>query len=401
MYARDKQFYDIVAKGLASMGYEGANAFGAYIQDMFAQKYNAESTFAAAGFPLNPNIPINPTFEQIEATIRPYTMAGYVDIDSDGPTKSTDGMALKYGGIPTFKHEVVLSRKILREKMMLADAIGGSNAEIEDTVMELLFNGLDDLLGGNYNTMLYQRHQIVSNFGKLVINANNNPLGVPVEIDFGVPSKNKKTSVWYSKADTAVTEAAGVTNGTIDPIKVMREVKLNAARKDFAPAGHWECSQTTYEDLIALPYFRKMYVMANRPDITDTKNIAAFGALIPDDTIKAFIEKLIGARIDVIDSLAVVEKFNATSKKMEYTNLESFNEGVLVYVPDGAIGDVQCGKPIFMETPGARTALYDGGRTLIRQIFNDETMTQVVKSEVTGLCVPNKVRWMYYLTVKG
>ena len=32
---------------------------------------------------------------------------------------------------------------------------------------------------------------------------------------------------------------------------------------------------------------------------------------------------------------------------------------------------------------------------------DDETMTQVVKSEVTGLCVPNKVRWMYYLTVKG
>ena len=48
MYARDKQFYDIVAKGLASMGYEGNNAFGAYIQDMFAQKYNAEQTFAAA-----------------------------------------------------------------------------------------------------------------------------------------------------------------------------------------------------------------------------------------------------------------------------------------------------------------------------------------------------------------
>ena len=86
---------------------------------------------------------------------------------------------------------------------------------------------------------------------------------------------------------------------------------------------------------------------------------------------------------------------------MEYTYMDSFNEGVLVYVPDGAIGDVQCGKPIYMETPGARVALYDGGRTLIRQVFEDETMTQVIKSEVTGLAVPNKVRWMYYLTVKG
>ena len=54
-----------------------------------------------------------------------------------------------------------------------------------------------------------------------------------------------------------------------------------------------------------------------------------------------------------------------------------------------------------METPGARTALYDGGRTLIRQLFDDETMTQVIKSEVTGLVVPNKVRWMYYLEIKG
>ena len=126
MMTRDKQFYDIVAKGLASMGYvdkNGVSALQYYIQDMFANKYNAERTFANLGFPLNPNIPINPTYEQIEATIRPYTMATYVDIDSDGATKSTDGMSLKMGGLPTFKHEVTLSRKILREKMMLANAI--------------------------------------------------------------------------------------------------------------------------------------------------------------------------------------------------------------------------------------------------------------------------------------
>jgi len=73
----------------------------------------------------------------------------------------------------------------------------------------------------------------------------------------------------------------------------------------------------------------------------------------------------------------------------------------MVYVPDGAIGDTQFGRPIYMETPGARTALYDGGRTLIRQVFNDENMIQTIKSEFTGLPVPNKTRWMYYLTVKG
>lgn len=404
MMTRDKQFYDIVAKGLASMGYvdkNGVSALQYYIQDMFANKYNAERTFANLGFPLNPNIPINPTYEQIEASIRPYTMATYVDIDSDGATKSTDGMSLKMGGLPTFKHEVTLSRKILREKMMLANAIGSTTPEIETTIMELLFNGIDDLLGGNYNTIAYQRHQVVSKKGVLTVGANNNPLGIPLEIDFEVPSKNKKVSKWYTKSSEGVITQDSKVGVSVDPIKIMRDTKRDSQQKDFAPQGHWEVSKTTWDDMLLMPYFRNMYVMYARPDITDANNRTAFGALVDDETIKSFIEARIGAPITVIDAISAVEKFNTTTKKVEYTNLQSFEEGVLVYVPDGAIGDVQCGKPIYMQTPGARTALYDGGRTLIRQLFNDETMTQVIKSEVTGLCVPNKVRWMYYIDIKG
>lgn len=400
MYTRNKEFYDIVGRGLAALGYTGNKPLESWINDMFAEKYNAEQTFSQMGFPLNPNIPLNPTYEQIEATIRPYTLATYVDIDSDGATKSTDGLSLNMGGLPTFKHEITLSRKILREKMMLMDAIGSSTPEIESTIMELLFNGVDNLLGGNYNTFLYQRNQVVSKKGQLVINASNNPLGIALTIDFGVPKKNIKDSVWYKKPDDTVSQDAAV-GTTIDPIRVMRQVRRDSEEKDFAPAGHWECSKTTFEDLISLPYFRQMYTVATRPDISDKNMQLSFANLVPDDTIKAFIEARIGAEIRVIDSISVVESFNKTSKEMEYKNLQSFEEGVLVYVPNESLGDVQCGRPVFMETPGARTALYDGGRTLIRQVFNDETMTQVIKSEVTGLVVPNKVRWFYYLNVKG
>ena len=400
MYTRNKEFYDIVGRGLAALGYTGNKPLESWINDMFAEKYNAEQTFSQMGFPLNPNIPLNPTYEQIEATIRPYTLATYVDIDSDGATKSTDGLSLNMGGLPTFKHEITLSRKILREKMMLMDAIGSSTPEIESTIMELLFNGVDNLLGGNYNTFLYQRNQVVSKKGQLVINAANNPLGIALTIDFGVPKKNIKDSVWYKKPDDTASQDAAV-GTTIDPIRVMRQVRRDSEEKDFAPAGHWECSKTTFEDLISLPYFRQMYTVATRPDISDKNMQLSFANLVPDDTIKAFIETRIGAEIRVIDSISVVESFNKTSKEMEYKNLQSFEEGVLVYVPNESLGDVQCGRPVFMETPGARTALCDGGRTLIRQVFNDETMTQVIKSEVTGLVVPNKVRWFYYLNVKG
>ena len=148
MFTRDANFYDLIGKGLASLGYTGASSLQSFVDDFFAEKYNAETTFAELGFPLNPNLPINPTYEQIEATIRPYTMAGYVDIDSDGPSKSVDGVSLKQGGLPTFKHEVTLDRKIMREKLMLAEAIGRTNTEIDNVMVKLLFRGVEDLLGG-------------------------------------------------------------------------------------------------------------------------------------------------------------------------------------------------------------------------------------------------------------
>jgi len=404
MYTRDKSYYDIVAHGLAAMGYESdgeSTALTKYIQDMFANKYNAQRTFAQVGFSLNPNIPINPTYEQIEATIRPYTMAGYVDIDSDGPTKSTDGLSLRTGGLPTFKHEVTLNRKMLREQMLLADKLGKFTPDMVDVVMELFFKSVDDLLGGNYNTMLYQRHQIVSNECKLVINSNNNPLGVAMTLEFdGVVAGHKKTSTWYTKSGDTVTEDANI--GTTKPLQVLKKVRRDAEDKDFCPlGGHWEVSKTTWDDVVGLPYFRKLWVNATRPDVSDATVIASLGSLATDETIKRFIEGIIGAPIVVIDSVSSIEKFNKATGKIEYSNVASFKEGVFVYVPGGELGDVQFGRPIFMETPGSRAALYDGGRTLIRNVFNDENMNQYIKSEVTGLVVPNKTRWMYYVTVKG
>lgn len=392
---RTKEFYDFLGTGLRDYGYTD---FKAYLDDMFAEKYNADKTFEEMGFPLNPNIPIRPTYEQMEVNVRPYTMATHVDIDSDGPTKSTDGFALKMGQLPIWKHEFTIGRKELREQMYLADRIGNTTPEIIDVAMEQLFITTDSLLGGNYNTMLYNRHQIVSNFGKLVINAANSHLGIPLELDFGVPSKNKTTEAWYTKnASTGVvTEKTG-----ISPIKTMKDVRRNAEQKDRAPKGHWEVSKTTWDDLMELNYFRVQYAIAKRPDIDSDANRLAWAETIEEDEIKRYIESRIGAPIVIIDHIGSIEKFDTTAKKMAYVDCPSFVEGVMVYVPDGAIGDTQFGKPIYMETPGARTALYDGGRTLIRQVFNDENMVQTIKSEFTGLPVPNKTRWMYYLTVKG
>lgn len=394
---RTKEFYDFLGTGLRDYGY---TSLSEYLNDMFAEKYNADKTYEQMGFPLNPSIPIRPTFEQIEVNVRPYTMATHVDIDSDGPTKSTDGFMLKMGQLPVWKHEFTIGRKELREQMYLADRIGSVTPEIIDVAMEQMFTTTDSLLGGNYNTMLYNRHQIVSNEGKLVINASNSHLGIPLELDFGVPTKNKTTEAWYTKnASTGkITAKAGV-----DPFKTLKDIKRNAEQKDNAPQGHWEVSKTTWDDIMQLDAFRIAYAVSLNPYLvgkTDA-DIKPYASRLADADVKAYVERIIGAPIVVVDHMGSIEKFDATKKKMAYVDCPSFVEGVMVYVPDGAIGDTQFGRPIYMETPGARTALYDGGRTLIRQVFNDENMIQTIKSEFTGLPVPNKTRWMYYLTVKG
>ena len=397
---RDAQFYDFIGQGLASLGYvdNGVASLSMYLQDMFAQKWNAEKTYAQMGFPLDPDIKLHPTYEQIEATIRPYTMAAYVDYDSDGPTKSTDGIMLKSGELPIFKHEVYLDRKKIRDKMMLIDELGGMRQDIIDAVMELFFVSTDTLIGGNFNTVQFQRHQIVGNFGKLIINAENNPYGLPLEIDFGVPAKNKTTSIWFTKqADGTIVQNEAV-GKTINPVNVAQKIMGDAEEVDFMPAGHWECSKKTKKDLLAMEYWRELFAVAMRPDIQKDTLRLAWSYTQDDDLIWNYIQNKLG-RIEVIDIVGSVEFIDPRTKKAAYHNIQAFKEGVLVYVPDGDIGSVQAGKHVWIDSGNTRSALFDGGRTLIREIMDGEHMTIKTKSEAQVLCVPNATRWFYYLTV--
>lgn len=399
---RDAQFYDFIAQGLASLGYvEGGRAsLQMYLNDMFAEKWNAEKTYANMGFPLDPDIKLNPTYEQIEAVIRPYTMAAYVDYDSDGPSKSVDGATLKTGEINIFKHEVYLDRKKIREKMALVDMLGGMRSDIVDAVMNLFFTSVDSLIGGNFNTVQFQRHQIVGNEGKLVIDGINNPYGLPFVLDFGVPAKNKHTSTWFYKdSNNNVVQVSGIGKG-INPINVCQKIVEDAEEDDFAPEGHWECSKKTKNDLIAMPFFREMFATVNRPDITKDTLRISWSNTVPKETIWNFIQEQIG-RIEVVDKVGAIEFINPKTRKAQYHNIQAFREGVLVYVPNGEIGTVQSGKLVAIDDGSTRTAFYDGGRTMIREVRNGEKMTIKVKSESQTVCVPNLTRWFYYLNIMG
>lgn len=412
MIARPKEFYDLLGQGLAALGFQDdgqTSALSKFIDTYFADKYNAEATMATAGFPLNPNVPLNPIYEQIEAAYRPYTIATHVDIDSDGPTKSTDEVSLASGRLPVWKHQIVTSRKDVYDQLLLADRLGGVDNQILQSFMKMFFNSTDKLLGGNYNTMLYLRNMIVST-GKIAIDANNNPAGIPMVIDFVDATLRKKhttTSVWYTKNTTTgdVTQDAKVgadTNG-VDPIHIMRKTRIDAqmGSEHLPSACHWECDRMTWEAILAMPYFRTLWSTTKRPDVTDAANKLALGNMVSDEDFKVWFEQCIGAKVVVNDNMASIEKINKTTNKVEIVDMRGFEEGTFVLVPDGDLGDSQFGRLVAIGSSAAKIAYYDGGRTLLRTVFNDDTMTYSTRSEFTGIPVPNKTRWQYFLKIKG
>jgi hypothetical protein len=411
MIAQSKEFYDLLGQGLSGLGFvdnSEKSALSQYIDTYFADKYNAEATMATAGFPLNPNVKLSDIYEQIEATIRPYTIATHTDIDADGPVKAHGGITLSTGNIPIWKHKTVTGRKDVKDELRLAERLGGADTQIIDSFMSLFFDSVDELIGGNHNTMLYLRNMIVST-GKLTINAANNPAGIPISIDFcsDYRTKHTTTSKWYTKSeDGTITQDAAVGasgESGIDPIALMRRIRTNAQQgTDHLPkACHWECDFLTWEAILAMPYFRQYYTIATRPDISDATNQLIYGRTIDDNTFKAWFEKLIGSTIVVNDNLASIEKINTTTHKTEFVDLRGFEEGTFVLVPDGNLGDSQFAAPFAIGSNAVRIAYYDGGRTMIRTVFDDEHMTYANKSEFTGLPVPNKTRWQYFLKIKG
>lgn len=290
----------------------------------------------------------------------------------------------------------------------MANRLGGADAQIIDSFMTLFFDSQDKLIGGNHNTMLYLRNMIVST-GKVNIDANNNPAGIPLLIDFckDYRTKHTTTSKWYTKSeDGTITQdaAVGASGGSgIDPIALMRRIRTNAQQgTDHLPkACHWECDFLTWEAILAMPYFRQYYTIATRPDISDATNQLIYGRTIDDDVFKGWFEKLIGSKIVVIDNIASIEKINETTHKTEFIDLRGFEEGTFALVPDGDLGDSQFASPFAIGSSASRVAYFDGGRTMIRTIFDDKHMTYTNNSEFTGLPIPNKTRWQYFLKVKG
>lgn len=391
MINRNTSFYDLL--GANGVGFDSAK-FQVFV-DKFKDKYNTPQT---DGFDWDDEIQIDFTYQQLQAELGIATLPTFVDVDSPAPYKTQENIVIGSNKIPRFKHGFAMNEKIIREQMILAKRFGGITADAKNVIMKLLFDSVDKLIMGNQNELTYQRMQVVSK-GSFAITTENNPQGITgVTFDFGVPAANKKTvsgtARWWTSAEHTVENQGSAS----DPIGYLKDLRKEATRKGI-PLGHFEISQSLWDDMLSHTKVLEKIGYSRLAYITDSTTAVTFAQNLTEQAMKDVIEAIIGCKIEVRDTLAVVDSYDKSSKSLVKKTIDAFEPKNIAYVPDGQLGTIKAVEPIAVPDPASRIAYFDGGRTIIKNTFNTDTNTQYVSSECTALVVPSVSKYMFIHTV--
>lgn len=388
-------YYDLMTFGL------GGASFQQFV-DRFQEKYNV---LQADGFAWDPEIQLDYTYEQLIASLNIATLPVYMDEASQGLDKGFGEFKIGSNKIPTQKHRYPISAKMLRERMIMVQRFGDAalNTATQSALMEMLFTSTDNLLQGNRNAITHQRMRVAST-GQFTIGLDNNPRGISgLTFDFGIPAANKESlsgeSRWW-KTNEHTTANEGTTS---DPLLYLKN-KVKAMRKKGFPAGHFEIASDLLDDLLTHTKVLKRIGLALYPSAEGATNpdlvASQYAQNMTDEGKLDAIRRIIGASIIPRDSIAAVDKFDEESKSLKVETIENFNPLNVAFVPDGQIGTIKSVQPmVFSDDPTQRIAWFDDGRTLLRQMFNAETKSMYVESEMAILCVPSMPQYMCVYTV--
>lgn len=379
------QFYDLLYR--AFEGDATSRRLQGYLDEVMAAKYNG---LQLDGFTFAPDMQIDFTYEQAQKELGLTAMAQYYDLDSPAIPRGTEGVTLATGKIPRMKDVEYFNEDKVR-KQLLIDKLQTPDRALA-SAKDKLFVTISDLIGGHTNSLTYQRHQMVS-AGKFTINDKNNPKGIQgVTFSANIPAANKTTLAttkrWWTAADYS-------TEGTnADPVGDLRAMVQVAKNKGIR--GHFEINTAYVDRILAHSKVLAVIGMNLQPLATAAQQSAAAGYAARDAKVR-ILESVIGASIKEIDSLVAVEKWNKTTKKLEKTNINAFEADVVVFVPDGQLGEVLTVMPIAFQNPAAQYATFYDGRLQLIVEADAVKKCQGFYTEMTSLVVPNVPQYMFYL----
>lgn len=381
--------YKLIEFGLGGDTWQG-------FVDHYNDKYNQLNV---DGFDFAPT-KINYTYSQLIASVGVKTLPAYVDPESPGYEKALREVQGVTGNIPTQKAFYSLNRVTVLEKMQLVNQFGMAalTPEMQDVFLGLLDESTDGLIQGYYNALTNQRMQIVST-GKFIIDTANNPRGLKgISLEFGIDSTHfdtlKTTERWWTDEDHT-TEGT-----TADPLLYLKKrVKYIKKQGHVGVPMHIEMSDSLFNDMLTHSAVLKRIGYLLQPTAKADSDAVAYAQNLADDTLKAAIERIVGAPIVVRDSVAYIDKPDATNHELSVEAIENFNVKNVAFVPDGKIGTIQGVTPLTLGYDADKVATYNGGRLVLTQRAIPESHSIYIESEAAQLCVPSVPQYMFISTV--
>ena len=376
------QFYDLLSRALGS---NDGRALQGFLDKVVAQKYNELNI---PGFNFAPEMQLDFTYEQIQKEIGLNVMAQYLDLDSQPIPVGTEGAVISTGRIPRMKMVEYYNEDKYRKLLIAEQRFGATSNRVVNAAVEALFNTADTLVGGHTNALTYQRHQIVST-GKFTLNSTNNPNGL-VGLTFAshVPTANINTLAgtkrWWTNAEYTTEGSAA------DPIADLIAMVEVARQKGVK--GHFEVNASYLDKILK---HSKVVAAIGANLFPMAENAAASAAYLSRAKKIEVLAEIVGAPIVAIDAIVATEVYNKTAKALERKMIDAFDANVVVFLPDGNIGEIITVEPIAID--GGTYATFYGGRLLMTVDVDAKYKCQSFNTEMTSLAVPNKPQYMWYL----
>lgn len=376
------QFYDLLSRALG--GNDGRRLQG-FLDNVVAQKYNELNI---PGFKFAEEMQLDFTYEQLQKTAGINVMANYYDLDSPALPNGTEGFVVATGRIPRMKMVEYYNEDKYRKLLIAEQRFGAGADRVVNGAVKALFNTTDTLIGGHTNSLTYQRHQVVST-GKFTLNSTNNPNGV-VGLTFSshVPSANINTlsgnKKWWTDA-TYATEGSAA-----DPIADM--IAMVEAAQEKGIEGHFEINKTYLTKILG---HSKVVAAIGANLFPMAENASAAAAYLSRDKKIEVLADIVGAPIVAIDAKVATEVWNKTNKALERKTMDAFEANVVVFVPNGEIGEILTVEPIAID--GGTYATFYGGRLLLTVDVDAKYKCQSFNTEMTSLVVANRAHEMFYL----
>nr|DAG46440.1 MAG TPA: Putative capsid protein [Caudoviricetes sp.] len=379
------QFYDLVSR--AFNGDATSRRLQTFVDSTMSLKYNG---LKLDGFSFAPDMQLDYTYEQIQKELGITPMASYYDVDSPAVPKAEQEASLATGRVPRMKEVMYFNEDKVRKQLILEKML--SDEKIPIQAGQKLFDVVDELIGRHTNSLTYQRNQMVS-AGKLVLNDKNNPDGtLRVTLSANVPLKNRKTlsgdeKFWKDK--TYAQEGAKA-----DPIQSIIDWLQPILDKGIK--GHIEINLTYYRRLLRHSKVNQTIGFGLWPT-TSAESATGAATVLPLSKKTSALEDLLGVKIKTVDSISSVLTYNTTSKRMEPTTAPSFNPDVIVFIPDGNVGEVLTVMPISTQDNSALVSTFYDGRLMLTVARDAVTKCQGFHTEMTSLVVPNVPQYFFYL----